>query len=201
LEQVSSFERLAIDPEVENVGVTIDIDASTVRQALVAILKASQVNYAVSADDGGRSIRLAAGNRAVMAARTPGAPSSPFAGAQPIFESVAAPAAQVEPAQPDSASDSERLLLLQQALNPPAMKAPPGTLIELPFPGTDGQPLTAVVPPQGTPVALPFPSIGPDANPAAKPPSGRAAKPPATGTSDRPGQPTSEPTGAPPDRQ
>ena len=174
VDQVWPFQRLSLDAEIEDHPVTVALDGVTVRQSLVAILKASGVNYVISADDEGRSIRVAAGNRAIMAeARgrsltSAPPPAVPTDSAQPQLDASLPVANQTDSAPSDS-SEAENLAILQQALSPPLMKPQPGSLIQLPFPGPDGQPLTAVVPPAGTPVALPFPVTAPAPVPVSRP--------------------------------
>lgn len=202
LESMSSFERLTIDPEIQNVPVTVAVDSVTIRQALIAILKASQVNYAMSADEEGRSIRLAAGNRAVMdearahrASLTPTgqAPDPPADSSPGLGLAAAAP----EPPTSGDRTEAERFLLLQQALSAPPVKAQTGTLITLPFPGPEGQPITVVVPPKGTPVALPFPPTAASGMPGRVP---AAAQPSAAVPRNVPVQLTVDPVTAPPDK-
>lgn len=182
----STFHKLVLDPKVEGRPVSITLENATVRQAVVQILNAADVNYALTADDDGRTIRLIAGEVAFVAetqrtvGRSDGAVATVDGGPQAIVEKLekdladrAAPseagqALAGETAPYNHAAAAFQLQQLEQALTAPAVRPPVGSVIELPFPGPDGQPLTTILQPKPAVVMLPFPTSVTNPAPAAR---------------------------------
>jgi len=181
-----SFQKLVVDPQVTGRPVTVTLDRVTVRQAVVQILNAAEVNYALTADDDGRTMRLIAGEvkfvadaQREMARDT----APPVKGAQPL-DAVTRPADKDKPLSQDATSvslgadtaqppdpgvEAYRVTQLEQALTAPVVRPPVGSVIELPFTGPDGQPLTTIVQPPSATVQLPFPVTNQVPTPLPKP--------------------------------
>jgi len=174
------FNKLVVDPRVESRPVTITLDGATVRQAVVQILNAAEVNYALTSDDDGRSMRLIAGEVAFVAEQQRMLAHDDKA-ADPAVETVRAgnpgPREETETADAqtsvgsaldgsaaaplDSAQQAFQLQQLQEALTAPVVRPPAGSVVELPFTGPDGRPLTTIVQPKPAVVPLPFPATAP----------------------------------------
>ena len=176
-----SFQKLVVDPQVAARPVSVTLDRVTVRQAVVQILNAAEVNYALTADDDGRTMRLVAGEVKFVAevqremaretAPATGMPQLPVAEAgraeaERPQQADATSSVEVGDALPaDAGADAFQLQQLQQVLTAPVVRPPVGSVVELPFPGPDGRPLTTVVQPPGATVALPFPTATPSPTP------------------------------------
>ena len=169
-----SFQKLVVDPQVTGRPVSVTLDRVTVRQAVVQILNAAEVNYALTADDDGRTMRLIAGEVKFVAdaqremaretapplkdAQALGAVTRPADTDKPPSRDVTSVSFGADAAQPpDPGVEAYRLSQLEQALTAPVVRPPVGSVIELPFTGPDGQPLTTIVQPPSATVQLPFP--------------------------------------------
>lgn len=165
------FEKLVVDPSVQGRPVTIALEGVTMRQAIVQVLDAANVNYALTADDDGRSMRLIAGEVAFIAQaqralaqedRVRDTPQAVVQAPPSVAESFD-PGRDAPPGSHDTAPAADdpasafQAQQLEQALAPPPVPLPVGSVMELPFPGPDGRPLTAIVQPKSGAVALPFP--------------------------------------------
>jgi hypothetical protein len=187
------FNKLVVDPKVESRPVTITLDRATVRQAVVQILNAADVNYALTSDDDGRSMRLIAGEVAFVAeqqrmlahedraadpavenVRAENAAPREEAGTADAQNPVGMPIDGSAVAPLDQAQQAFQLQQLQEALTAPVVRPPAGSVVELPFTGPDGRPLTTIVQPKPAVVPLPFPATAPapsgQASPAAPQP-------------------------------
>ena len=172
------FHKLVVDPKVEARPVTITLDGATMRQAVVQILNAADVNYALTADDDGQAMRLIAGEVAFIAeqqrmlAQEEEKVSAPRL--EPVLTANAAARDETETSKEaetvnmasdggtapplDAAAEAFRLQQLQEALTTPAVRPPVGSVVELPFTGPDGRPLTTIMQAKPAVVPLPFPA-------------------------------------------
>lgn len=125
------FEKLTIDPQLENRPVTLTLDRVTVRDALIAILDRAEANYLLVADPEGHSVRVVAQSRDSLS---------------PI------PPADISPSGESTVAIEE----LDRALNAPRTRLSPGAIVELPFPGPDGTPLFTAIPDGPVNRAVPF---------------------------------------------
>jgi hypothetical protein len=171
---IRPFQKLLMDATLEDRLVTVVVKDTTVRAALVAVLESTDVDYGLTADEDGRSIRLVVRPLAPLAAQAlmpsaspSGVPASdPTPRAQddapPLLESEPPELAEEEQAKAQAAiDDAAREGMAHQQIHfvlttpPPIRRA--GDVMELPVPGPDGRPLTAVVQPAASRM-LPFPA-------------------------------------------
>jgi len=160
--EISPFEKLDVDPEIESTPVTVDVKDSTLRSAVISVLDAAEgVDYVLSASPDGRRLRVVAGRtkgagnlRAVPAPAQPAADMSETLARAPDAKK---PVPEETAAEPVDASKDDVTPRTVEYLNAALAQRPtartPGTVIELPFPGPDGAPLRTVVPPGGVSAA------------------------------------------------
>src|SRR5881397_3172092 len=65
--QVVPFQKLVLDPNVEERPVTVTVEGIGIQQALMTILGSAAVDYVLASDDEGTSLKLVAGNRVFIA--------------------------------------------------------------------------------------------------------------------------------------
>ncbi len=165
--EILPFQKLTLDPDVETAAVNVNLERVTLGQALPVILKSAGVNYVLAGAATGQ-VRLAAGNRAVMAAGRP-EPNEARPEKQRAAESAEKPLktfAETEKpvGQADPVAEDERRAQLERALTATLPAGVHRGFIELPFPNPDGTPQIVVLPPAGTVApgaagALPFPAM------------------------------------------
>jgi hypothetical protein len=163
--KVNPFEKLVIDPSVEDRSVTVAVEHVSIARALSRILISADVNYVLAGSGrlfvgGGRASVPDDGSR-------PGA-ANPIAKTPDLTVPEPDPVASqsnvntTEPEEPNDRPDhfasESRQFELDRALTP---SAPPmrggGGPIELPFPGPNGGPVTVFQPPGTAILTLPFP--------------------------------------------
>ena len=173
---VSPFQRLLIDPDVADRPITAALQHLNVTQALVTILQNAGVDYLMAG-----SAQLVVVNRKFAGKSRPTTRElsdgtklmgSPALGltvpAEQTRLSVSISEEDDATLQAQMARQAENEESIRQSeigvqelqrilVTPPTIAPPPGSVVELPFPGPGGVPLTAIMPPKGTPIALPFP--------------------------------------------
>jgi hypothetical protein len=140
---VHPFEKLIIEAAVENRLVTVAIDAVDTKRALVAILEAAEVDFAMAGPK-----RLIAGKSVGVA----DLPSTPAPAAPESTQEAVAQNVVIDPAAEQIRMQRQNVEL-EQAFARPAALPPPGSVLLLPFPAADGSPVTAIKPVLGVPAA------------------------------------------------
>jgi hypothetical protein len=193
---VNRFEKLVIDPLVEDRSVTVAMEHVSVARALARILISADVNYVLTRSGrlfvgGGRASVPDDGSR--PGAANPTAKTSDLTVPEPDTVASQFNVNTAEPEEPidnpDHFASESRQFELDRALTP---SAPPmrggGGPIELPFPGPNGGPVTIFQPPGTAILTLPFPVVPADtAN------TSTSGTPSAPVGSARPGTPVTAP--------
>jgi hypothetical protein len=154
LAEIQRFDRIAISADVEDRAVTLVLENVDVRAALLAVLKSAGVDYVMAIGKDGASLRLVVTDVPESASSREERPVLKEVPLNPPAHDGSADI--LDDAKPE-ATDDARVAELERALGQPRMERAPGTVVELPFPDTTGQPLLAVTGDANAKTAVPFP--------------------------------------------
>jgi hypothetical protein len=176
--------KLTLDPDVEDRPVTVSLERSDLRRALIAVLVSAEVDYVI-AGGSGAPLRLVAGDRSFVAAKQRDVLEAPIGRASGHAAAAVDVVTRSDDARTssDDTTDSYQLLSaaqaselaaqraayqsemapriqdMERALALPRLVPAPGSTIDLPFPGPDGSPMTTIVPPPGVRQMSPLPGL------------------------------------------
>jgi hypothetical protein len=162
LTSLAPFSRLRIDPSADARLVTVSVTDTPLHVAIVAVLRAADVDFAFAGSDSGQPFRLVA---AIFEADAPALPASgatvtapvPVAPARPEPNEADAPADDAA-AQADAAKTRQSVAALGQALAVQPLAPQSLGFVTLPFPDRAGAPVVETVAPGASRTALPFPA-------------------------------------------